>query len=105
MPGVMALKAKALQVQGHADQALTLLREASRLTETMQARMRQWPILLTLAEFEHRQGHAAQALDARVQARQMMEQIAAQSPAAMRGPFLAQLQRLDDIPLEPAVDA
>ncbi len=89
IPSALQLKSQVLLAQSNPDGARALLLDARARAETMQSRYRLLPILFALGETETRLGNAAAAQAARTQARQVIDYIAAHTPADLRESFLA----------------
>lgn len=88
LPNVFYLKALALRKSGNLEEAHAALNEARREAEDTSARWIGWRILAELAEIEDARGQHEQAQALRAQAREIIEYIAAHTPAELRTSFL-----------------
>jgi tetratricopeptide (TPR) repeat protein len=88
VPGALYLKSRALVAQGKIDEASVCLAEARHELETTSSRWTLWRVLAALAEIEAQRGNLDHAHTLRAQAREMIEFIAAHSPADLRASFL-----------------
>ncbi len=88
-PEALYLKAQALRGLHQSDQARGILNEACAEAQAMGSRRILWKILTAISEIEMHDGNAVAAQAARVQAREVIEYIAAHAPADLRASFLA----------------
>jgi tetratricopeptide (TPR) repeat protein len=83
------LEAKGLRGQGEGEQAFEILRQARAEAEALDARRILWQILATLSQIEEQRGNQNEAVKLRAQAREIVEYIAAHTPAELRASFLS----------------
>ena len=88
IPETLYLKAQALHGLQRTDQARATLNEGIAEARAIGVRRKLWQILAMLGEIEAASGNKAEAQTARMQAREVIEYIAAHAPAALRGKFL-----------------
>ena len=88
IPEALYLKAKALRGQQQLDQVRATLNEARAEAQAIGVRRKLWQILAMLAEIDAAGGNKEEAQVARVQAREVIDYIAAHAPAGLRTKFL-----------------
>ncbi len=86
---VMLLAAQGLRAQGHLDAAYAMLSQARDEAQTVGNRRTLWRILADLAEIEDIRGNREQAQALRAQVREIVEYLAARTPAELRPAFLS----------------
>lgn len=84
----LLIKSRALVAQGHLNDAYVSLTRARAEAEAVGSRRTLWQILKILSELEMGRGNYAAAADMNEQARQVIDFIAAHSPADLRASFL-----------------
>jgi tetratricopeptide (TPR) repeat protein len=90
LPPALHVKARASWMLGRRDEAYAMLLDARARAETMQARYRLLPILMTLNEWEIALGHPSEAEAARRAAGDVVTYIADHAPVELRASFLNQ---------------